>query len=130
MAWKKVSQELAELLEEAVRPYSALKKTMFGCPVFFTNGYMFAGAHQDTVILRLSDVDLARLFLECDKALPFEPMEGRLMKDYAALPETIYGDPALLDLWISRAHAHVMSLPPKAPKPPRAKKTVRPKTAR
>lgn len=122
MAWKKVSQELAELLEEAVRPYGANKKNMFGCPVFFANGYMFAGAQEDNIILRLSDVDLARLFLECDGASPFEPMEGRLMKDYAALPESLYGDPALLDLWISRAHAHVISLPPKAPKPPRVKK--------
>lgn len=116
MTWNKVSPKLAELLEEAVRPYGAAKKNMFGCPVYFANGYLFAGAHQDNVILRLSDIDFARLFMECPKARPFEPMEGRRMKDFAALPESFYNDSALLDLWLKRAYDHASSLPPKLPK--------------
>ncbi len=124
MNWKKVPEGLTALLEEAMRPYGAVRKSMFGCPVFFVNGYMMAGAHQDNVILRLSPEDRERLFSEYDEAAPFEPMEGRVMKDYAAVPESLAADSGFLDEWLSLAHRHALSLPPKAPKPKkqRAKK--------
>ncbi len=116
VAWKKPSEELGELLEDALAPVETVqKRKMFGCPCFFINGNMFAGVHEDNVILRLSPEDLGRIFAEHDEAAHFEPL-GRRMREYAALPDSLAGDQDFLGEWLERAIRFVSSLPPKEPK--------------
>ncbi len=120
MPWKKANKELISLLENAVSQYRCDRKPMFGSPTFFVNNNMFAGVHEDTIILRLSEADRRELYSQYDEAGPFTPM-GRAMKEYAAIPESIAGDSRVFAEWLGRSYRYAASLPPKAPK--RAKKS-------
>ena len=55
--WKKVSPELNRFLEKSMAPFAAERRPMFGASTFFVKGNMFAGIHEDTIILRLSEED-------------------------------------------------------------------------
>ncbi len=109
--WKKVPRELESMLDEMAARFKAERRQMFGCPCFFVKGNMFAGAHEDNVILRLSEDDRRDIAAAHDEVGPFEPMAGRPMREYVALPESVYGDPGVLDEWLTRAHAFASSLP-------------------
>jgi len=61
------------------------------------------------------------LFAATDEAAPFEPLPGRVMKDYVALPETSFENGEELRQWLGRSYRWTSSLPPKEPKV-RAKK--------
>ncbi|WP_091688811.1 TfoX/Sxy family protein [Methanococcoides vulcani] len=56
-AWKKASEELGELIGEAVSEYDVEFRKMFGSPVYFVNGNMFIGVHGDGIMLRLQEED-------------------------------------------------------------------------
>ncbi len=116
MKWKKVSPHLCRLLDKALVPYHAEKKQMFGCPAYFVNGNMFAGVHQDSLFVRLSAPDRQELFDTCDEAARFEPMAGRIMREYVVLPESLAGDPQQFDKWLQRSFRYVSSLPMKEKK--------------
>ena len=116
MAWEKADSGLIRLLEEALAGYKCDRKFMFGSPTFFINNNMFAGVHQRTVILRLSEPDRNGVFAAHPQARPFEPMPGRIMKEYVALPEELCRDEAILQEWLNRAYKYASSLPPKEPK--------------
>ena len=111
MKWKKVSPELVEALESAMFGFNAEKRKMFGSPVWFVNGNMLTGAHQDSIFVRASRED--RDDELSDGAAPFEPMEGRVMKDYVIVPESAYSDPKELGRWLSRSFEFTTTLPPK-----------------
>ena len=117
MNWKKVSTELRELLEKSMLPFDSQKKFMFGAPTYFLNNNMFAGIHQDTIIIRLSEKDRKEILSTFDEAAPFEPMAGRIMKEYIALPESVYGDADVLREWLNRSYRYALSLKPKVSKP-------------
>ena len=55
MAWKKVSPEMCDLLEEALAGFDKDKRQMFGCPAYFINDNWFAGVHEDNVLIRLDE---------------------------------------------------------------------------
>ena len=116
MAWKKVSPELVERLDRAVAGYATEKRTMFGCPVHFVGGNMFAGAHQENLFIRLAEGDRKEIFQRHPGATLFEPMKGRIMKEYAVLPAALLEDAVALGEWLARAHDYVASLPPKEPR--------------
>ncbi len=116
MEWKKVSPEMCDLLDAAMVEFSGEKKMMFGCPAFFVNKNMFAGVFADSIFVRLSPGDKERLFTEFDEAAPFEPMQGRVMKEYAVLPEQIYNNPGLLRKWLKISFDFAGTLPFKEPK--------------
>ena len=113
MQWEKPSVELIDILEKAIGPYPCQRRPMFGCPAFFINGHMFTGVHQHSLFVRLSEEDRRALAAESGCEVAFEPMPGRIMKDYAVLPESVHGEPARLARWLDRSYAHVSSLPPK-----------------
>lgn len=73
MAWKKASEELTILLEESVKRFDMEFRKMFGSPVYFVKGNMFAGVHQDSIMLRLRPEDQETLFAEHDEAAPLSP---------------------------------------------------------
>jgi len=105
MTWKKVSEEFAGYLDDVMRRFTCEKKRMFGCPCWFVNGQMFAGAWQENVLLRLSEQDRRELFQDFDEAAPFEPMKGRVMKEYATIPASLADDREVLNDWLDRAYA-------------------------
>ncbi|MFC1945718.1 TfoX/Sxy family protein [Chloroflexota bacterium] len=122
MVWKKADPELINLLEDALKGTACERRHMFGSPTFFINNNMFAGVHQNTVILRLSEADRAALFADYDEAGPFTPMPGRPMREYAALPEPLAARPDVLNKWLEGSYRYASSLPPK---PPGKKKKAR-----
>ena len=52
-------------------------------------------------------------------AKPFEPLKGRIMKEYIVVPESLYTDAKSFEEWLKRAHAYAASLPPKVKKGPK-----------
>lgn len=121
MAWQKVSVEMVKILDEALLSSGAERRIMFGSPAYFVNNNMFAGAHQDAIILRLSEDDRVALTTQYDEVAPFEPMEGRPMREYVVVPEAVYEDPGLFGAWLAKGQAYAASLPPKERKPRRKK---------
>ena len=122
MKWKKVSLELSEHLESALENYDCQKRMMFGCPAYFVNNNMFTGVHQDIIILRLSEDDRNSMQADFDEAEPFEPMKGRVMKEYLIIPEILYNDVDEFDTWLKKSFMFVSALPPKKSKKKAKKK--------
>lgn len=117
--WQKPDATLVQLLDETIATLEFDEpvdyRPMFGCPAYFTGGNMFAGVWQDTVMLRLPESE--RSAATAAGARPFEPMPGRVMKEYVALPATLVVDRAAAAAWVQKAAAYAASLPPKAKKP-------------
>jgi len=126
MEWKKPSKELSNLLADAVEPFACQKKMMFGAPVYTVNGNMFTGVHEDHVFLRLADTDRKALISKYSEVKPFEPLKGRIMKEYVVLSEAVYLDQKLLREWVERSLDYASSLPSKkAGSPSRRHKGVK-----
>ena len=123
MKWKKVSSELSEFLENALEGFECQKRIMFGCPAYFVNNNMFTSVHQDNIILRLSEDHREMIQKDYDETAAFEPMEGRVMKEYMVLPEELYSDTETFGKWLNRSFEFVASLPPKQKKGKTKKKT-------
>lgn len=115
MAWTK-SPELLATTFESVLPMDprAVRRRMFGKPCAFAAGNMFAGLHEDTMVLRLADDDRER-FLGLPGARLFEPTPGRVMREYVAVPPTLLGDTEALRAWVQRAFSYGASL--QSPRP-------------
>ncbi len=94
---------------------------MFGYPCAFVNGNMFTGLHQEALIVRLGENDRRRLIDEAG-AKQFEPMPGRPMREYVALPRALLDDREKLTEVITAAKEFAASLPPKVKKPRKKKK--------
>jgi TfoX/Sxy family transcriptional regulator of competence genes len=120
LAWKKSSPELSSLLEktleDALKGKSFQKRKMFGCPAYFVNDNMFSTVHQDNLVIRLSEDGRRDIMLKYDESENFEPMKGRIMKEYMVLPESLYSDQKELDHWLNRAYEYASSLPQKKKK--------------
>lgn len=113
--WRKPSPELVDTFHEAVAGIEGLEvRKMFGFPAAFAGGNMAAGLHQETMMVRLPD-DERQARLSDGWAL-FEPMPGRPMREYVALPADVAADASAARAWIERAAAYARSLPPKEPK--------------
>jgi TfoX/Sxy family transcriptional regulator of competence genes len=128
MEWRKSSPELVALFESLCPGPPAEKRQMFGYPAGFVGGNMFAGLHQENMVLRLSDDDRTR-FLTLAGAAVFEPMPGKPMKQYVIVPAALLHDVGSLRPWIARALSYGASLPPKAKKPVKRKAAAKKKVA-
>ena len=104
---------MSALLETAMAPFNCDKRMMFGSPVYTVNNNMFAGTHQSSLFVRLSEHDRQDLRARHPDARPFEPMEGRVMKEYMLLPTDVYPNAETFHEWLSRSHEYALSLPPK-----------------
>ncbi len=121
MDWEKASPVLGQLLTEAASPFALVEtRKMFGGVSLFINGNMIGGVHGKKIVLRLSEEDRAAAERDADMT-PFEPMPGRLMKEYVVVPEAVYRDPAGFEEWLRRSVEFVGSLPPKETKPHKRK---------
>ncbi len=114
MDWKKVPKENEETLDRLVGGVEgAERKKVFGCPAYFLNGNMLAGAHQHSIFLRLSEADQDEILRGNPEVSHFTPMPGRMMKEYVVIPPSIYGSVGEFGKWLEKARAYVASLPPK-----------------
>jgi TfoX/Sxy family transcriptional regulator of competence genes len=117
--WEKPDETLVKLLDEMVAGIEfdgpVDYRPMFGCPAYFTGGNLFAGVWQQTMMLRLSEEDRAEVAAAGGR--PFEPMPGRAMREYVALPPDMIADRDVAALWVRKAAAYAASLPPKVKKP-------------
>jgi TfoX/Sxy family transcriptional regulator of competence genes len=107
--WPQASEEQGKRLDELVLGLGAEKRKMFGAPVYFVNGNMFAGVFSDQVFLRLPEEDRGRLE-RSGKALPFEPLEGRRMKEYVVLQKPVLADEGEARALFEKGHAYVSKL--------------------
>ena len=119
--WRKPDPELVDRFHEVVAGIDGVEeRRMFGFPAAFIGGNMTAGLHQNTVMVRLPDAERQERI--DDGWSLFEPMPGRPMREYVALPPKVAADVDATRHWIERAAAHVRTLPPKAPKAPKKTK--------
>jgi len=116
MTWKKPSEELSQFLEEKIASFNVKKRKMFGCPAYFVNDNMLAGVFQDVIFMRLSEADRIEIRSGYDEAIPFEPIKGRIMKEYVVLPETLCNNSEKFQEWLNRSYQFVSSLPVKKSK--------------
>ena len=121
--WDKPNEKLVKLLDEIVATLEfdapVDYRPMFGCPAYFTGGNLFAGVWQETMMLRLSEEGRAEIAAAGGR--PFEPMPGRAMKEYVALPPDMMADRDVAAAWVRKAAAYAASLPPKEKKPRKKK---------
>jgi TfoX/Sxy family transcriptional regulator of competence genes len=121
--WRKPDAELVERFHEVVAGIEGVEvRKMFGSPAGFVGGNMALGIHQDTMIVRLPDDERAER-LAAGWSL-FEPMPGRPMREYVALPAAVVADPDAARGWMERAAAYVRTLPPKQAKASKGRKPV------
>jgi TfoX/Sxy family transcriptional regulator of competence genes len=114
--WRPVPEPLRDIFESIVSLWpEAEKRQMFGCPCAFVHGQMFAGLHQESMMLRLSDEDRHE-FLSTAGARPFEPMPGRPMREYVVVPDAVLQSSHELGVWFGKAFDYAASLPPKEAK--------------
>ena len=119
--WRKAPPDLVERFEAAVAGIEGLEtRKMFGYPAGFVGGHMVTGLHQESWIVRLPD-EARRERLD-DGWTIFEPMPGRAMREYVALPADVIADPDTARTWVELAADHGRALPPKPTKPPRQPK--------
>jgi TfoX/Sxy family transcriptional regulator of competence genes len=120
--WRKAPPALIEKFLAVIPDDPKIEhRKMFGYPAAFINGNLFAGLHQETLMVRLSEADRDRARIDV-RAETFEPMPGRAMREYMALPDHVVAEPIELGKWVERSIAYASSLPAKAPKPRRKKK--------
>lgn len=116
--WRKPPSELIDRFHEVVAGIDGVDvRKMFGFPAGFVGGNMAFGLHQDTFMVRLPDDDREARLAEGWSL--FEPMPGRPMREYVALPPKVASDVDAARSVMERSAAYVRTLPPKQPKPKR-----------
>ncbi len=91
------------------------QKKVFGYPACFVNGNMFTALHGNTMIIRL-DLTKRQQFIDQTGGQIFEPMPGRAMKEYVAVPAELFNQQSQLDRWLAYSLEYASSLPPKVKK--------------
>ena len=111
--WRKPPPDLVALFDAALPDDPRVeRRQMFGCPCAFAGGHLFAGVHQEDVMVRLGAAERTKL-LAVAGARPFEPMPGRTMREYVVLPPRLHGEARALRRWIALALEYVVQLPAK-----------------
>ena len=126
--WKPAPAEAVAAFEAATAGLAGAEpRKMFGYSCVFAKGNMFAGLHEAGMVLRLPDEQRVE-FLRLKGAEQFEPMPGRVMREYVVVPRILLKEPDQLRKWAEKSLTYVLSLPAKAKKGSGASK--RPKSPR
>lgn len=116
--WHGSPPALVERFEAATEPLLAEpgveRRKMFGYPACFVAGNLFTSLFGDRWIVRLADDHLAAL--AAAGGASFEPMPGRPMTGYLALPPELT-ELDVVGAWLEKALARGRSLPVKGPRP-------------
>lgn len=111
--WKKSPPELVALFTTALAAFpEAEMRKMFGYPCAFVNGNMTNGLFADSMMMRL-DADDRTAMLKIPGAAPFEPVPGRIMREYVFVPSSVLGNAKQLNAWLAKSIAYTSGLPPK-----------------
>jgi len=114
--WKPAPSEAIAAFEAATSGLAGAEpRKMFGYSCVFAKGNMFAGLHEAGMVLRLPDDQRAE-FLRLKGAEQFEPMPGRVMREYVIVPKVLLNAPDQLRKWVEESLAYALSLPAKAKK--------------
>ena len=115
MKFEKADPEIVSFFDDIApgEKVGVEKRNMFGYPCRFVNGNMFMGLHNNKMILRLSENDRADFVKMGGRA--FEPMPGRIMKEYVVVPGVIFKS-SKLKAWINKSLDYASGLPPKKKK--------------
>lgn len=118
--WKNVPPELAARFLAALPDAANVeRRQMFGCPCAFVNGNMFAGLHEDRLIVRLPDEAAQRPCV----------IMGRTMKQYALFADALTLAPEAMAQWVQRGYAFTQALPAKVKRAPKVAKVAAPAKA-
>ena len=114
--WKPAPREAVAAFEAATSGLpGAEPRKMFGYFCVFAKGNMFAGLHEAGMVLRLPGEQRTE-FLQLKGASQFEPMPGRVMREYVVVPEILFNAPKQLRAWVEKSLDYVLSLPAKTKK--------------
>ena len=114
--WKPAPREAVVAFEAATPGLpGAEPRKMFGYSCVFAKGNMFSGLHEAGMVIRLPDEQRAE-FLGLKGAKQFEPMPGRVMREYVVVPKILLNAPEQLRAWVEKSLAYVSSLPAKPKK--------------
>lgn len=86
---------------------------MFGQYGLFYRGNMFCGIFEETVFMRYPPEKQESLFDQFDEIARFEPLEGREMKEYVTIPDSIFSDAEIRTELLRECIEYVSNLPPK-----------------
>ena len=111
--WKPASDDWVRAFDAAL-PDDVERRKMFGYPAAFVNGNMACALHQHGLVLRLGENDRAELVKA--GGIPFEPMPGRVMREYVVAPQKFATKKAELKRWLEKAIGYAAALPKKAKK--------------
>lgn len=124
MKWQKSSPELIDRFDTCLpKGEDVERRQMFGYPCAFVNGNMFAGLHEQRLIVRLPQLERDKL-LHAAKAKPFSVM-SRTMREYVVIADALERTPRELSAWMRQALAYAQSLPVKQRKAAKAKAASR-----
>jgi len=114
--WKPAPREAVTAFDTVTSALpEAEPRKMFGYSCVFAKGNMFAGLHEAGMVLRLADEQRAE-FLRLKGAQHFEPLPGRVMREYVVVPRVLLNEPEQLREWVERSLSYVSSLPAKTKK--------------
>jgi TfoX/Sxy family transcriptional regulator of competence genes len=113
MKSQKPSIELILFLEERLKRIDCQSRTMFGCPAYFINDNMFIGAFKNDVFIRLSPEDKEKVLEKHSNIKPFTPRPGITMKEYVALPKSLYSQKEIFSDLLRKSINYARSLPAK-----------------
>lgn len=117
--FQKADPALVAELDAALEAFPGVdRRRMFGSPAAFVNGQLFAGVHEDKLLVRVPEAAAQH---------PFAPM-GHPTREYAALPGALDWPAGELQAWLRRAYEYARALPPKEKAP--AKSRVKPAPAK
>jgi len=112
--WGPASDEWVEVYNRIAAGIGDQRR-MFGFPCAFVNGNMFAGLFQTGLFLRLSAPEREE-FLRLEGATRFEPLTGRVMREYVTAPADMVRQPGVVAEWLRKAFNYASSLPAKTRK--------------
>lgn len=114
------SQQAVSLFDGIIKAVPGIeRKTLFGYPCGFVNGYMTVGLHADDLFVRLP-FDEQTPLLKLKGGGHLEVMPGRPMSEYVILPASVRSKKTDLKKWVERAVDHARQMPPRAKKPKRS----------
>lgn len=123
MPWAKASDALVEAFR-GVAPGGPAgeERKMFGYPACFVGGNFLMGLHELGFVFKLGPEDRDAALRA--GAMPFAPVQGRVMKEFVVWNEASLPAEDELRDWAARAYAAAAALPVKEPKArsPRAKR--------
>ena len=111
-SFTKSPPELVERFATVLADYpDAQRKPMFGFPAAFVGGNMATSLFRDRWVVRLPDAEIEAA--KAAGAEAFEPMPGRPMKGFVAVPPADVADDAAIRRWVERGLALAASMPSK-----------------